>query len=283
MRLFVTGASGFIGSEVCRQAQAAGYQILPLLRPHRLGLPPWKEVEAFKPDVAIHCAWIATPGIYVDSPENFVLKEHSIELFRMLSRIGVSHFVGCGTCAEYAPSEENLAEETSPVGPASPYAQAKHELHLALQRISTECGTGLSWMRIFYPYGPTEHPDRLISSILRGFRSAESVEIRNPQAIRDYVHVSDVASALLHCALRRASGCFNVGTGEGVLLGKLESMVGELAGQPPQADSMSRVGGGMSNDRVVALTDKLRSLGWSPCYDVGSGLSTYVWQTKTAK
>lgn len=283
MRLFVTGASGFIGSEFCRQAQAAGHQILPLLRPHRLESPPWEEIEAFKPDVAIHCAWIATPGIYVDSPDNFLLKEQSIELFRGLSRRGVGHFVGCGSCAEYAPSEEDLAEDASPVGPASPYAQAKHELHLELQRFSTECGTGLSWMRIFYPYGPTEHSDRLISGMLLGFNSGERVEVRNPQAIRDYVHVRDVASALLHCALRRASGCFNVGTGEGVLLGKLESMVGELAGQPPQADSMSRVGGGMGNDRVVALTNKLRSLGWSPRYDVASGLSTYVWQTKTAK
>jgi len=276
MRLFVTGAAGFIGSEVCRQAQAAGYQVLPLFRPHRLGSPPWEEIEAFKPDVAIHCAWIATPGIYVDSPENLLLKEQSIELFRGLSRVGVRHFVGCGTCAEYAPSEADLTEDTSLVGPASPYAQAKHELHLALQRISTECGTGLSWMRIFYPYGPAEHPNRLISSMLRGFKIGERVEIRSPQAIRDYVHVSDVASALLHCALRRASGCFNVGTGEGVLLGKLESMVATLAGRPLQDDSTTRVGDSTESVRVVALTDKLTSLGWKPLCDLRRGLQTYA-------
>ena len=283
MRLFVTGASGFIGSEVCQQAQDAGHQVLPLLRPHLLGTPPWEKIEAFKPDVAIHCAWIAKPGIYMDSPENIVLKEESIELFRRLSNIGVSHFVGCGTCAEYAPSEKDLAEDASPVAPRSPYAYTKHELHLALQRISTECGTGFSWMRIFYPYGPSEHSDRLISSILRGFKSRERVEIRNPEAIRDYVHVSDVAAAVLLCALRRASGCFNIGTGEGVLLGKLESMVGVFAGLPPQAESMRRVAGGMDKDRVVALTDKLRSLGWSPRYNVARGLSTYVCQTESTK
>ena len=276
MRLFVTGASGFIGSEVCRQAQAAGHQILPLLRPHRLKSPPWKEIEAFKPDAAIHCAWIATPGIYVDSPDNFLLKEQSIELFRGLSRRGVGHFVGCGTCAEYAPSEEDLAEDASPVGPASPYAQAKHELHLELQRISTECGTGLSWMRIFYPYGPTEHPDRLISSVLRGFKRGERVGIRNPQAIRDYVHVSDVASALLHCALQRASGCYNIGTGEGVSLWQLGAEVARICGQSGIAAGPTCTTPGRTEDCFVASTSKLREIGWIPRTKLCDGLAGYL-------
>ena len=53
MRIFVTGSSGFIGSELCRQAETAGHEILRLESPHRLDALPLELLDSFKPEVAV--------------------------------------------------------------------------------------------------------------------------------------------------------------------------------------------------------------------------------------
>lgn len=276
MRIFVTGASGFIGSEFCRQAASVGHDVLPLQKPHRLNNLPYNAIKSFSPEAVVHCAWVATPGVYKDSPENFVLQKQSTDLFQWLSNIGVRHFVGCGTCAEYAASTSPLDENCSALGPASPYARAKHALHADLERMASESSVALSWARIFYPYGPSEHPDRLISSLLRGYMSGNEIKIRAPDAVRDYVHVADVASALLALVQKQAQGTFNIGTGCGVSLKCLESMMATLvAGKSLHGDAEPPAGE-YFGDQVVASTVKLRSLGWRPRYDLKAGLVTYI-------
>ena len=275
MRIFVTGAAGFIGSEFCRQARSLGHEILPLLRPHRLDNLPHEAIKSFSPETVVHCAWIATPGVYTDSPENVVLQNQSSDLFQYLSRIGVRHFIGCGTCAEYADSTAPLDEDRSKLSPVTPYARAKHALHSELEKLAREHSVALSWARIFYPYGKNEHPDRLISSLLRGHKTGSRYSVRTPDAVRDYVHVEDVASALLTLVERQAAGSFNIGTGHGVRLGTLESMVASLVGNERFVEPESGFSENSSRDRVVASVAKLRSLGWSPSYNVRAGLSSY--------
>ena len=276
MRIFVTGASGFIGSEFCRQARAVGHELLPLQRPHCLDNLPHEAIKLFSPETVVHCAWIATPGVYLDSPENFVLQKQSSDLFQWLLSIGVRCFIGCGTCAEYAESTAPLDEDRSALGPASPYARAKHALHKELEKLAGNYSVALAWARIFYPYGPSEHPDRLISSLLRGYKTGNRYSVRSPDAVRDYVHVEDVASALLALVGTQASGSFNIGTGVGVALGALDSMVASLVANKHLADPEDGVSKNCLRDQVVASVDKLRSLGWKPSYKLSSGLSSYL-------
>jgi len=275
MRIFVTGSSGFIGSELCKQSAAAGHQVLRLETPSRLDDLPLDLIASFKPEVAVHCAWIATPGVYTDSPENGVLRRQSLELFRVLSLHGIRHFVGCGTCAEYAPSPIALDEDCSDTAPSSPYAKAKHELHGDLGRAASELSVRLTWARIFFPYGPGEHPDRLVSALFRAFQAGKREHLRSPRAVRDYIHVEDVASALLKLATGSADGCYNIGTGEGVSLGQLEHEVARLCNRTDLAPASPVSEAGSAEDCFVASTRKLRALGWSPRYRPPEGLATY--------
>ncbi|MBU3666398.1 MAG: NAD(P)-dependent oxidoreductase [Chthoniobacterales bacterium] len=275
MRLFITGGNGFIGSEVCRQAKEAGHDLYVLQRPHRLDSIPWQAISEFQPEVAIHCAWIATPGVYLDSPENVVLKDQSISLFQGLADAGLRHFVGCGTCAEYAPSVSALEEDKSAIAPLSIYAKAKHGLHCDLRKAASKSSTTLTWARIFFPYGPSEHPDRLVSSLFRAFQAGGRERLRSPSAVRDYIHVHDVASGLLACALSHADGCCNIGTGEGVSLDRLESEVARLCGRTDLAVETIRTERERTADCFVASTRKLRELGWRPRFKLSEGLTDY--------
>ena len=264
MRIFVTGSSGFIGSELCRQAETAGHEILRLESPHRFDALPLELLDSFKPEVAVHCAWVTTPGVYTESPENAMLRQQSLEMFRALSANGIQHFVGCGTCAEYAPSKLDLEEDASATSPSSPYARAKHSLHSDLRKAASESSVS-----------PGEHPGRLVSTLFRAFQMGGHEHLRSPSAVRDYIHVQDVASGLLACALSHADGCYNIGTGEGVSLCRLEAEVARLCGQPDLAAKPACAVPERSEDCFVASTGKLRGLGWTPRIKLADGLAGY--------
>jgi dTDP-6-deoxy-L-talose 4-dehydrogenase (NAD+) len=274
MRIFITGPQGFIGKETARQAQIQGHDVMGLEKPFRVENPPWSALEAFRPEVCIHTAWIATPGIYVTSPLNESHRVWGCNLAVGLARLGMKHLISLGTCAEYTPSPHLLNEGNSPINPTSPYGLAKKSFHDDLRGIAALQGFTLSWARVFYPYGPDEHSQRLVSSLIRGFEENQPLLIENPNAVRDYIHVEDVASALLLMAERKVHGTVNIGTGKGVRIGTLESTIARLMNIPFD-DKSETMAQGMG-EAVVAEIGKLKAMGWTPRYDhIESGLQTY--------
>lgn len=287
MRILVTGGTGFLGSAFVRSALAAGHSIAVLSRqgvPAASGVvrlngsvaePPWTEIERFDPEACLHAAWIATPGVYLDSPENQDWVTWSEALLVRLAQEGVSHLTVLGTCIEYGITGRPLAEEVTPLNPVSPYARAKSELHRRLQAGFLPTSAALAWARIFYPYGEGEHPARLASSLIAKLRRGEPVALKTPRSTKDYIHADDVASALLAVIGQRFAGAINVGTGEGVTVEAIARKIGQLVGLPdlitvpenPPSDPL---------DFVVADATRLRSLGWRPQVPLAVGLRRLV-------
>src|SRR6266571_3212727 len=132
MKILLTGATGFVGSAFTRLALAQGHQIAGLVIPSEsipadlppcrnllwlrgtLDEAPWKDIAAFGPDFCVHMAWITTPGIYLESPENFRFLESSIRFLRRLRESGTTHIFGLGTCVEYQITDQPLSEERTP-------------------------------------------------------------------------------------------------------------------------------------------------------------------------
>ena len=272
MKIFITGHKGFIGSEICRQALAVGHEIMGLEKPCRMENPPWEDLKSFQPDACIHSAWITTPGEYTTSSLNKCHYLWSLQLMRGLIDLGTRSFVVLGTCAEYAPASVPLLEDESLEMPESPYAEEKHRLHQELKKIFSESEASLAWARIFYPYGPDEHPRRLISQMIQSRRDGSTLQLNNPTGVRDYIHVEDVASALLLCCERRYHGSINVGTGQGIVLSNLAEMVAQLGGA---GEVCMRIANSLPADSVVADIGKLKALGWTSRHDIESGLQTY--------
>src|SRR5215467_11244121 len=151
MRILVTGATGFIGSAFSRLALSRGYQIGGLMLPTEqppadlpadenltwfkgtLAQPPWDAMAAFRPETCVHFAWVATPGVYLESPENENYFNWSLEFIRRVRQFGVSYILGAGTCIEYRIGNEPLSEEHTPIEPETTYARWKNALRLALE------------------------------------------------------------------------------------------------------------------------------------------------------
>ena len=282
MRLLVTGGTGFVGTHLIQQALASGHEVLSLSRRaapsaprlHSVAAaiesPPWDRITEFQPDVLIHTAWEATPGIYLEAPDNRLWVDWSEALVEGALQRGLRRLVLLGTCIEYPITGAPLPETLTPA-PVSLYARCKDELHRRLTQRWTNPDIPLVWARLFYPYGPGEHPSRLCSSLVRRLRSGERVTLKTPQSTKDYLHIDDVARALLTLASQGASGAVNIGTGTGTTVLELAQRIGRLLGRPdlvgwedpPAPDPLHH---------VVADASRLRSLGWSPQVELEDGL-----------
>lgn len=292
MRLLITGGTGFIGSALAR-CLAGSDEVAVLARRPPAVVPPgirflagdvanpdWAVLEAYAPEAVVHAAWIATPGVYLESPENEQWVDWSLRFLGRLAEGGTRHFTVLGTCIEYAMTGLPLVEEVTPLDPRFPYSRAKVALHRELAPRLARAGARLAWARIFYPYGEGEHPARLCSSLLARLRAGQPVQLRTPDSVKDYVHVEDVARALETIVRRQFTGAINVGTGEGVSVATVAGKIAALLGRP---DLVQRAPEAVRDplDHVVADATRLRGLGWRPQVGLDAGLRRLVQATST--
>ena len=289
MRILVTGATGFVGRAFCEAAIARGHKVLGLCREVNARLPagcqiargsleqfPWHDMGTFKPAVVLHSAWVATPGVYLTSPENDALVETSAALFRGLAARGVTHLAGLGTCIEYAASETPLHETRSLPGPTFPYSRAKFALFRRLQDLGTELRLPWTWFRLFYPYGPGEHPSRISTHIIQQLRAGKPVTLRTPNSFKDYVYITDLAHALCQGLEATICGPVNVGSGSGTSIRNLARTIADLMIADP---SLIREAGQIAHDptpSVIADTTLINSTGWIPAVPLKTGLANLI-------
>lgn len=281
--VLVTGATGFLGSCLVRKALNAGARVATLCRTDAasfleretcvirgtLERPDWGAIEAFRPDVCVHCAWIATPGEYIHSPLNTRLAEATMDFARRLEILGLRHFVGIGSCAEYEPSFRALKENDPEARNATPYVKSKLEV---LRFLESTCATPFSWLRIFYLYGAGEHPGRFLTSAAKTLKAGRELIIQRPEDLVDYVHVDDAADAAWDVVRGGQTGVYNVGSGESRTVSSIAVRLGELTGHP----ELVRCADQKTSTGRVADIEKLKATGWKPRRDFVRSLGEIV-------
>jgi nucleoside-diphosphate-sugar epimerase len=293
VNILLTGPTGFIGSAFARLALERGHRVGGLILPGEsipqalagrerltwfrgtLQTAPWVEIEPFAPEVCVHTAWITTPGVYLESPENEKFRDASVDFLRRIRACGTNHIVGLGTCVEYQITDQPLSEELTPLAPTTTYARCKNDLRLRLEAEATAEGFGFCWGRVFYPYGPGEHPSRLCSSILQKLSAGEPITLKTPASTKDYIYIEDLAAALLTVVEKRFRGTINLGTGQGVAVREIARRLAALLGKNELVQEAA-VPGPDPFPFVVADARRLKSLGWSPAVSLEEGLSRLV-------
>jgi nucleoside-diphosphate-sugar epimerase len=302
MRIFVTGASGFVGSQVTRLLLESGHEVKILVVP---GDPLWRlqelknrlnivtsllqdvgdridELGAWSPEACIHLAWYAEPGQYLQAAENIPALAASLRLLQDLGRIGCRYFLGVGSCFEYDTRQGYLREE-SPALPLSVYAAAKHAFQLVACQYAQTNQIAFAWARLFYLYGPWEDERRLVAAAIRALLKGEAFSATAGEQIRDYLHVEDVARGLAALVERQAGGIYNICSGVPVTVKMVLEMIGQITGR---AEAL-RLGTIPYRDGdpmfICGDNQRLRAVGWAPKYDLAQGIEqTINWWRRPA-
>ena len=301
--VLVTGGAGYIGSHTCKALAAAGYSPVTLdnlayghrwavrwgpfeqadladrqavervLREHRIG-------------AVIHFAAYAYVGESMTDPGKYFRNNviNTLNLLEAMRAAGVGRIVFSSTCATYGVPQAVPIAEDHPQSPVNPYGESKLFVERALHWNGV--AHGLRWMALRYfnaagadPEGeigedhdPETHLIPLAIEAALGRRPDLQVmgtDYPTPDgtAIRDYVHVTDLADAHLR-ALRHLeddgpSGALNLGTGRGHSVREVVAMVERVTGRKVGARDAPR----RASDppALVAAPGRARQLlGWEP-------------------
>ncbi len=289
----VTGGAGWVGSHVVRDLLAHGNKVYVLARP-KTNL--WRlrdslndvriircdlndaaavatELASVHPDVCFHLAWPADPATYLDTPQNVNALEATLALATTLSRLGCGRFLGTGTCLEYDTTFGLLSEDT-PTRPDSLYARAKLAAWLLLERLSERMP--VVWARLFFQYGPMEDERRLVPTIVTALQRGQPARLTGGEQVRDYLHVADVAAALVAVSSSVTRGVINVGSANPITVAALAGRIAEVLARPDLLMLGARPYGAHDPVFICASIERLKATGWRPTFTLERGIADTI-------
>jgi nucleoside-diphosphate-sugar epimerase len=303
-RVLVSGASGFIGRWSVPPLIAAGHEVHVVMHSMGRGIPDQlrgatvhsadlldhaaidRLMGEVKPSRVLHFAWIATPGVYWTSPDNARWLAASQHLLRRFRDNGGARAVMAGTCAEYDWARVGVCDErASPLADAAladgaaltAYAASKLAMYRSLTAFGDAHGVATAWGRVFFQYGPDEHPDRLVASVIRHLLAGREALVTHGRQVRDFLHVADVGRAFAALLLSDVTGPVNIGSGTRVTIADL---LGKIAGQLGRPELL-RLGArpAAPSEPLLLVPDVTRlheEVGWRPEFALAQGVADTI-------
>jgi UDP-glucose 4-epimerase len=301
MKVLVTGGAGYIGSHTVKNLLAKGHDVVvfdnfssgrkELLTGGQVVKADLKDPAALdsvfqnhKLEAVLHFASLIQVGESFLDPGKYYAQNltGSLNLLEAMRRAGAKLFIFSSSAAVYGVPRETPITEDHPLAPANPYGQTKYFVETILQDYSRAYGFKYISLRYFNASGadpegrlgemhdPETHliPNIVLSLLgKKGEVEVFGTDFETPDgtAIRDYIHVSDLAEAHALALDRLAAGgqsdVINLGTNRGYSVLEIIKKVEEVTGRPVRYKTSPRRKG----DVPVLLASKEKAerlLGW---------------------
>lgn len=301
--VLITGGAGYVASHTCKALAASGYR--PISLDNLIYGHPWavqwgplivgdiadssvldQIFSEHHPIAVIHFAAYAYVGESVTHPAKYYRNNvaGSISLLEAMRRSGCKHIIFSSSCSTYGLPIQVPIPDDHPQHPISPYGRTKLMMEQIIRDYGEAYGIRYAILRYFNAAGadpegqigedhnPETHLIPLLLQTVQGRRECTDVygadyETPDGTAIRDYIHVTDLASAhllaLKHLTRTGRSLCVNLGTGQGHSVMEVIQAVQQVTGKPVAYRLTGRRPG--DPPALVAKVDKASSeLGWKP-------------------
>jgi UDP-glucose 4-epimerase len=323
MTVLITGGAGYIGSHANKLLNENKYQTIVIdnLENGHLEAVKWGKfihgdlvnIETLRGvfqnhsiQAVLHFAAYAYVSESVSNPEKYYLNNLSstLNLLKVMREFHCNRIVFSSSCATYGDPQYLPIDEAHPQNPINPYGQSKlmiekilkdysevHELHYVSLRYFNAAGADLEG-EIGEYHDPETHLIPLILNAAIGKREEIKVfgtdfDTPDGSAIRDYVHVSDLAKAHLlaleYLEQGGKSDCFNLGNAQGYSVFEVIERAKKITGRDFKVTETERRKG--DPPILIGKSEKAgHLLGWQPKY---SGLdimlnSAWDWHQKKA-
>ena len=301
--VLATGGAGYVGSHCCKAFAEAGWKVVtfdnlsrgwrdavkwgPLVEGDITDAAAVARVLAdYRPDVVAHFAAYSYVGESVARPDLYYFNNvvGAYTLVEEMHKVGLSKLIFSSSCATYGAPHSVLIDETHVQCPINPYGRSKLMAEQIIQDYVNAHGLDAIVLRYFNAAGC--HPDGDIGerhepethaiplAIAAALAQADPFTVhgtdfdtRDGTAVRDYVHVVDLARAHLLAAemivSERGLHAFNLGTEVGTSVLEITDAVAKAVGKPAPLSYGPRRPGDPST--LVASSAKARQvLGWQP-------------------
>jgi UDP-arabinose 4-epimerase len=316
--VFITGGAGYVGSHSCKAFHEAGWKVVTydnLSRGWRDAVKWGPLVEgdisdenalaaaftAFRPDLVAHFAAYTYVGESIERPDLYYRNNTvgTLVLLETMRKAGIKNIIFSSTCATYGIPVRLPVDESHPQSPINPYGWSKMIIERMLEDYGNAYGFCTVALRYFNAAGgdPAGELGERLGPEPRAIPRAIAVALnddeiftvngidydtRDGSAVRDYVHVTDLARAhvLAGEMLVRQGGThvFNLGTEVGTSVLEIIEAVRRASGGRLQV----RTGPARRGDPpvLVAAADKAkRELGWVPELSIQRIVETAIaWQ-----
>jgi len=315
--ILIVGGAGYIGSQTAKLVAAAGLEPVvfdnlvyghewavkwgPFVRGDLADRALLVDVmKRHRVEAVIHFAAYAYVGESVTNPRKYFGNNlaGSLSLLDAMLDAGVRDVVFSSTCATYGEPREVPIPEDHPQAPVNPYGESKLAVEKMLHWYSQAYDQRYAALRYFNAAGadpdaeigedhdPETHLIPLAIDAARGARAALDIfgtDYPTPDgtAIRDYIHVVDLAEAHLLALDRLRAGeralRLNLGTGHGHSVRAVIAAVGRVAGRPVPFREVGRRAG----DPPALVADARRAaaaLGWKPRFADLDVIVEHAWR-----
>ena len=315
--VFVTGGAGYVGSHCCRAFAEGGWRVVVFDNLSR----GWRDFVRFgeliegdlmdqasigaalaqvKPDLVAHFAALAYVEESVRDPGHYYANNvtGTLHLLDAMRAAGADKLLFSSTCATYGVPVRTPIDEGHPQAPINPYGRSKLMVEAVLADYAAAYDMRYVALRYFNAAGadpsgefgerhePETHVIPLaIAAAMNGqdtFRIfGDDFDTRDGTAVRDYIHVADLADAhpraLDYLHRGGQSDIFNLGTGVGTTVAEIAAAVERCSGRPLNRIMAGRRAG--DPPALIASAEKARQvLGWEPKHSDIDNIIRTAWR-----
>lgn len=301
-RLFITGATGFVGAATLRAAIAAGHDVVAPIRPggDAWRLAPYvgrftpieadlrdsaavaRALQTTRPEAVVHLGWSGVGNAArFDRSQITDNVESSCKLLEAAAAAGCQRFIGFGSQGEYGPLNRRIVEDDLPA-PTTLYGAAKLATLQLTRQLAAQAGMQFGWLRLFSAFGPEDNENWLIPFLIREMLAGRRPQTTLGTQYWDWLFIDDCAQAIIAVVEAQAEGVFNLGSGKPVMVRHVVEALRDLAapgmelvfGEVPfRPDQIMHMEADIS--RITAATT------WRPRTSLEEGLAmTVAWHRR---